>query len=175
MTRYFASHEHIFVKSLADVFVDSLSYNAHTTAADTLWGGLPHVTCPEEKMSARVGASLLTALGGHATIARNADDMARIVTALAGRRDRHWELRRGLWEARETEALFDTIRGVRNLEVALRLAVEAEGTRFRGRRFHVVSCEAGGTPRRDEALEGRLRGLRVDTAELEARSGALGL
>ena len=39
-----------------DVFLDNPTYNAHSTAMDTLWGALPFVSLPEEKMAARVGA-----------------------------------------------------------------------------------------------------------------------
>jgi protein O-GlcNAc transferase len=47
----------------ADLFLDTLPYNAHTTASDALWAGLPIVTCPGESFAGRVAASLLAALG----------------------------------------------------------------------------------------------------------------
>ena len=57
------SAEHIARHRLADLFVDSFNYNAHTTAADALWAGLPLVTLIGSQFSARVGASCLNAVG----------------------------------------------------------------------------------------------------------------
>ena len=51
--------EHINRGVLADLFVDTLQCNAHTTACDILWSGTPLVTMPKTKMSCRVAASLL--------------------------------------------------------------------------------------------------------------------
>ena len=47
MTPFFKSDHHIGIKALADVFVDNPTYNAHSTAMDTLWGALPFVSLPE--------------------------------------------------------------------------------------------------------------------------------
>ena len=44
----------------ADIFLDTFSYNAHSTGADALWMGVPLVTLPARKMCSRVGASLVT-------------------------------------------------------------------------------------------------------------------
>lgn len=48
---------------MADLFLDTYYVNAHTTASDALWAGLPVLTCPGETFAARVAASLLTAIG----------------------------------------------------------------------------------------------------------------
>ena len=50
-------------KALADVQLDTFLYNGHTSGADVLWGGVPTLSCPGVKQSARVGASLLDGLG----------------------------------------------------------------------------------------------------------------
>ena len=50
ITPFFKSDHHISIKALADVFVDNPAYNAHSTAMDTLWGGLPLATLPQEKV-----------------------------------------------------------------------------------------------------------------------------
>ena len=49
--------------ALADLSLDTLPYNAHTTASDALWAGVPHVACTGQSFASRVGASLLTAVG----------------------------------------------------------------------------------------------------------------
>jgi len=55
----------------ADLFLDTLPYNAHTTASDALWAGLPVLTCMGESFASRVAASLLSAL-----------DMPELITQL---------------------------------------------------------------------------------------------
>ena len=54
--------EHLARYSLADLFIDTLPYNAHTTASDALWTGLPVLTCMGESFASRVAASLLNAI-----------------------------------------------------------------------------------------------------------------
>jgi predicted O-linked N-acetylglucosamine transferase (SPINDLY family) len=54
---------HLARHRLADLFLDTLPYNAHTTATDALWAGLPVITCMGTGFSARVAASLLGAIG----------------------------------------------------------------------------------------------------------------
>ena len=51
--------QHLARHRLADLFLDTLPYNAHTTASDALWMGLPLVTCPGSTFPGRVAASLL--------------------------------------------------------------------------------------------------------------------
>jgi len=126
------------------------------------------VTLPEEKMAARVGASLLVlGLGIGECVARNTGDIGDIVVALARHTKRFASLRNKFAEARHTMPLFDTVKGVRNLEVALRLTLEAvEG------RFHVISSHARGG--REPDVEAKLLSLRVDTEQAEKRSAGQG-
>ena len=53
------SPDHLARHRLADLFLDTLPYNAHTTASDALWAGVPVVTCQGNAFAGRVGASLL--------------------------------------------------------------------------------------------------------------------
>jgi predicted O-linked N-acetylglucosamine transferase (SPINDLY family) len=55
--------EHLLRHDLADLFLDTLPYNAHTTANDSLWAGLPVLTCLGNTFPGRVGASLLNSIG----------------------------------------------------------------------------------------------------------------
>jgi predicted O-linked N-acetylglucosamine transferase (SPINDLY family) len=54
--------QHLARLRLADLFLDTLPYNAHTTASDALWAGLPLLTCPGKSFASRVAASLLHAV-----------------------------------------------------------------------------------------------------------------
>jgi predicted O-linked N-acetylglucosamine transferase (SPINDLY family) len=55
--------DHLARYRLADLFLDTIPFNAHTTASDALWAGLPVLTCLGRTFSGRVAASLLRALG----------------------------------------------------------------------------------------------------------------
>jgi len=57
------SQDHLARHRLADLFLDTLPYNAHTTASDALWVGLPVITCRGQSFAGRVAASLLRASG----------------------------------------------------------------------------------------------------------------
>ena len=62
--------DHLARHRLADLCLDTLPYNAHTTASDALWAGLPVLTCLGETFAGRVAASLLKAIGLDALITR---------------------------------------------------------------------------------------------------------
>jgi protein O-GlcNAc transferase len=55
--------DHLARYRLVDLFLDTLPVNAHTTASDALWAGLPVVTLVGQSFAGRVGASLLNAIG----------------------------------------------------------------------------------------------------------------
>lgn len=55
--------EHLARHRRADLFLDTLPYNAHTTASDALWAGLPLLTCAGNTFAGRVAGSLLRAIG----------------------------------------------------------------------------------------------------------------
>lgn len=103
-----APADHLARLGQADLFLDTFAYNAHTTASDALWAGVPLVTRPGRAFAARVAASLLHAVGLPETIA--ADDAAYEALALELARDaaRLAALRAKLAANRRTSALFDT-------------------------------------------------------------------
>jgi hypothetical protein len=69
------------VLCLATLVRSAVHYTAHTTAADILWAGTPLLTLPSERMSSRVSASLLSALGASELIARTLDEYYKIARA----------------------------------------------------------------------------------------------
>lgn len=107
---------HLARHRVADLFLDTLPYNAHTTASDALWAGLPVLTCMGTTFPGRVAASLLQALGLPELVA---GDMARyeaLAVELASGPERLAALRERLAQARRSSPLFDTARTTRALE-----------------------------------------------------------
>lgn len=112
MPQHFARHRS------ADLFLDSLPYNAHTTASDALWAGLPVLTCPGEGFASRVAASLLRAADVAELIASDLDDYREIAVALAGDSPRLASLKERLLRAHRGAPLFDTRKLTTDLERA---------------------------------------------------------
>lgn len=116
--------EHLARHRLADLFLDALPCNAHTTASDALWAGLPVLTAMGETFSGRVAASLLTAVGLPELIARDLEDYAGVALALAQDKTKLADIRAKLARQRETSPLFDSARYTRHLESAFTTMVE---------------------------------------------------
>jgi predicted O-linked N-acetylglucosamine transferase (SPINDLY family) len=109
--------EHLARHACADLFLDTLPYNAHTTASDALWAGLPVLSCRGTTFPGRVGASLLHALGLADELL--VDDVATFESrAIAFAREpaRVTRLRERLAQARTTAPLWDTPAYARALE-----------------------------------------------------------
>ena len=109
---------HLARYRLADLFLDTLPYNAHATACDALWAGLPVLTCRGRGFAGLVGASLLGALGLPELIAENLPDYERLALDLVRDPPRLMELRARLARLRTESPLFDTARYCRQLEAA---------------------------------------------------------
>lgn len=108
--------EHLARVALADVFVDTLPYNAHTTASDALRMGVPVVTCPGDTFAARVAGSLLHAAGLPELVQPTLEAYADLATALLRDPVRLDALKQRVCEARDTSRLFDTRGFTRDLE-----------------------------------------------------------
>ena len=110
--------EHLARHRLADLFLDTLPYNAHTTASDALWAGLPVLTCRGEAFPGRVAASLLTAIGLPELITGNLEDYESLALKLARAPTLLSALREKLDRNRLTAPLFDAARFCRDIEAA---------------------------------------------------------
>jgi protein O-GlcNAc transferase len=110
--------DHLARVQLADLFLDTLPFNAGTTASDALWAGVPVLTCCGEAFASRMAASLLTTMGLPELIAGNADDYSALALKLATTPALLKELRTRLSCHRGNSVLFDTARFCRNLESA---------------------------------------------------------
>jgi protein O-GlcNAc transferase len=110
--------DHLARHQLADLFLDSLPYNAHTTASDALWAGLPIVTCIGRSSAGRVAASLLKAIGTPDLITTTLEDYEALALRLATEPPLLDEFRATLRRNRLIAPLFDSQRYRRNIEAA---------------------------------------------------------
>lgn len=122
----FASHmshgDHLARLRHADIFLDCFSCNAHATASDALWAGVPVITAPGQSFTARVGASLAQAIGLPELIAATSVEYERIALELASDPARLAALRKRLAQNRNTAPLFDSARFTRHIETAFEMA-----------------------------------------------------
>ena len=116
--RVASSADHLARHRLADLFLDTLPYNAHTTASDALWAGLPVLTQIGKTFAGRVAASLLNAIDLPELIAETPAEYERMAIELALHPEKLAAIRQKLATNRETSPLFDTALFTRHLEAA---------------------------------------------------------
>jgi predicted O-linked N-acetylglucosamine transferase (SPINDLY family) len=117
---FLPSAEHLARHRLADLFIDTLPCNAHTTASDALWTGLPVVTCPGSSLVSRVATSILHAARLPELVAASLDEYEARAIELARDRAALQALREKLAAHRATAPLFDVETWTRDLEAAYR-------------------------------------------------------
>jgi protein O-GlcNAc transferase len=110
--------DHLARHRLADLFLDTLPYNAHATAGDALWAGLPVLTCLGASFAARVGGSLVRAVGLPELVTASLADYEALALRLARDRALLACLRERLERNRAGSALFDPARLARHIEAA---------------------------------------------------------
>jgi protein O-GlcNAc transferase len=110
--------EHLARHRLADLFLDTVPYNAHTTAADALWAGLPVLTRLGETFASRVAASLLRAIDLPELVAATPQAYEALAVELATDPEKLSAIKDKLARNRLTAPLFDTARFTRHLEAA---------------------------------------------------------
>ena len=110
--------EHLARLRVADLFLDTLPYNAHTTTSDALWAGLPVVTCAGTAFAGRVAGSLLRAVRLPELITDNLNDYETLAFALATDPGRLGDIKNRLAQNRLVAPLFDTDRFRRHIEAA---------------------------------------------------------
>lgn len=112
--------DHLARLSLSGLFLDTLPYNAHSTASDALWAGVPVLTLAGTSFAGRVAASLLTALGVPELVMHSLADYEALALKLAADPAALRGSAAKIARNRETSPLFDTARFSRNLEAAYR-------------------------------------------------------
>jgi protein O-GlcNAc transferase len=116
--------EHLARHKLADLFLDTLPCNAHTTASDALWFGLPMLTCLGETFAGRVGASLLKAIGLPELITLTLESYEQMAIDLAIDSRKLAVIRLELEKNRLTTPLFDTELYTKHIETAYAVMYE---------------------------------------------------
>jgi protein O-GlcNAc transferase len=127
--------DHLARHQLADLYLDTLPYNAHSTTCDALWAGVPVITCVGRTFASRVAASALTAVGLPELITQSLQEYEERALQLAREPERLTELRQRLARQRlgaqpvggqplaarrEQSPLFDTQTYCQHLESAFR-------------------------------------------------------
>jgi len=110
--------EHLARHQLADLFLDTLPYNAHTATSDALWAGLPVLTCLGTAFPGRVAASLLNAVGLPELVTRSLDEYEGLALRIAHDSELRAVLKSKLATHRSTWPLFDTVGMTRHIENA---------------------------------------------------------
>ena len=116
--------DHLARHRLADLFLDTVPCNAHTTASDALWAGLPVLTRMGESLAARVAASLLAAIGLPELITEKVEQYEALAIELATHPAKLKAIQAKLEYNRLTAPLFDTGRYTQHLEAAFVQMVE---------------------------------------------------
>jgi len=110
--------EHLARHRQADLFLDTLPYNAHTTTSDALWAGLPVLTLAGQSFAGRVAASLLNAIGLPELITSSQEEYEALAIELALNPKKLADIKLNLARNRLTAPLFDTPLFAKNLETA---------------------------------------------------------
>jgi len=112
------SSEHLARHRMADLFLDTFPYNAHTTASDALWAGLPVLTLMGQSFASRVAASLLNAIGLPELMTSTPQAYEALATDLASNPEKLTSIKAKLNSNRLTSPLFDTPQFTKDLEQA---------------------------------------------------------
>jgi len=111
----------------ADLFLDTLPYNAHTTASDALWAGCPVLTCTGHSFAGRVATSLLLQLGLPELACEDDESFIAMATQLGNDRDALATLRQHLAQQRTQSSLFD----MQGFAADFHRAIQAMSARYR--------------------------------------------
>lgn len=110
--------DHLARLPLADLFLDTLPYNAHTTSSDALWAGLPVLTCLGQAFAGRVAASLLNSIHLPELITSTMEEYEASAVELANNPTKLAAIRKKLARNRVTTPLFDIQSYTRHIEAA---------------------------------------------------------
>jgi predicted O-linked N-acetylglucosamine transferase (SPINDLY family) len=116
--------DHLARLKLADLFIDTMPYNAHTTASDALWVGLPVLTLCGETFASRVAASMLNAIGLNELITSTAKEFEDLAIELANNTKKLQQIKNKLNNNKISKPLFNTKLFTKNIEKAYSIIYE---------------------------------------------------
>jgi predicted O-linked N-acetylglucosamine transferase (SPINDLY family) len=125
----------------ADLFLDTMPYNAHNTAVEALWAGLPLVTCTGQSMAARVATSVLATADLPELATSSLAGYEALALSLAREPDRLAALRAKLLATRDQSPLFDLPRYCRHLEAAYTTMVQRQRDGAAPASFAIASAQ----------------------------------
>ena len=111
--------EHLERHKHADLFLDTFNYNAHTTASDALWSGLPIITKQGNQFAARVASSLLSALDLNELITQTDDEYEKLIIDYASQPTKLKEIKEKLNNNKNSKPLFNTQQYTSDFELAM--------------------------------------------------------
>jgi protein O-GlcNAc transferase len=138
-----AAEDHLARLASSDLFLGTLPCNAHATASDALWAGLPILTCKGSTFAGRIAASLLCAIGLPELVTQSLEDYEALAVSLAQDRAALAALKDKLARNRNAELLFDTAKFTRGLEAAYTHMRERS---LRGEAPQGFAVDEGGAP-----------------------------
>ena len=118
--------EHLARHSLGDIFLDTFNYNAHTTASDALWAGMPLVTYAGKSFSSRVSASLLKSLGLNELICSSETEYYKKALDLGRNPDKVSFLKQKILKNKFSYPLFDSRLFIKNYESKIKEVIEID-------------------------------------------------
>ena len=113
---FLPNDEHLKRISLADVFLDTYPYNAHTTASDAIRMGIPIITLTGNSFASRVGASILSSVNIKELITYNQKDYEEVSISLGMKPEKLLAIKSKLKENLVKAPLFNSIKFTKNLE-----------------------------------------------------------
>jgi predicted O-linked N-acetylglucosamine transferase (SPINDLY family) len=158
--------EHLGRQTLADLYLDTLPYNAHSTTCDALWAGVPVLTCTGRSFASRVAASALRAVGLPELITHTLEEYERKALELGRDPQRLRQLRAKLAQQRSGSPLFDTTACCRNLENAFQFMYNQKvgGGLDDAESLHQLGVEAMRNGQIDVGIELMQRCVQADPA-----------
>jgi predicted O-linked N-acetylglucosamine transferase (SPINDLY family) len=132
--------EHLARQKLADLFLDTFNFNAHTTASEALWAGLPVVTKMGSGFASRVAGSLLNAIDCPELITYSKEEYENLVLLLANDAQKLHKIREKIEINRLIKPLFDTELYTKNLENGFKQAYE---NHLKGKKIDVINVSEG--------------------------------
>jgi len=137
--------DHLARLSLADLVLDTVAFNGHTTTTDALWAGIPVVTLQGSHFASRVSSSILTAIGLPELVTHSTKDYQALAIELATNPGALTKIQDKLLENRLKAPLFDTPRFVKNLEKAYKEMWKIFLSGKKPEPIHVVDDEPEGS------------------------------